>query len=210
MQMTAQKTVDMESLQPAIKELERAIQWVAQPTDLASGHRVVPVIQTRGKRRACAWFAPNRWSTKEGDLCHEITFTAEDLARDVEAIVATAAHEVAHLWAYSQGVTDVSGNQYHNSEFKKRAEALGLRCPFGRVTGRGWAYTEATEDLAQRIRDDLQPDYQSFQLFRLAFQDKPKSPVKMAKWRCDCTTVRCATALDALCQSCGEPFQKSG
>ena len=204
-----QHTVDIESLQPAIQELERAIQWVAHPTDLAAGHRVVPVIQTRGKRRACAWFAPNRWSTKEGDLCHEITFTAEDLARDVEPIVATAAHEVAHLLAYSQGVSDVSGNQYHNSEFKKRAEALGLRCPLGRVPGRGWAYTEATEELGQRIRDELQPDYQAFQLFRLAFQNRPKSPVKMAKWRCACTTVRCATALDALCQLCGEPFQKS-
>ena len=51
-----QKTVDIESLQPAIQELERAIQWVAQPTDLAVGHRVAPVIQTWGKKRACAWF----------------------------------------------------------------------------------------------------------------------------------------------------------
>ena len=207
---TLQKTVDIESLQPAIQELERAIQWVARSTELAAGHRVVPVIQTRGKRRACPWFAPNRWSTKEGDLCHEITFTAEDLARDVEAIVGTAAHEVAHLWAYSQGVPDVSGNQYHNMEFKKRAEALGLRCPYGRVTGRGWGYTEATEDMAQRIRDELQPDYLALQLFRLAFQDKTKSPVKMAKGRCACTTVRCATALQTLCLACGEQFQKQG
>ena len=210
MQQTLEKTVDIESLQPAIRELERAVQWVAKRSDLAGGHRVVPVIQTRGRRRACAWFAPNRWSTREGELCHEITFTAEDLAGDLETIVATAAHEVAHLWAYSQGVPDVSGNQYHNSEFKMRAEALGLHCPLGRVPGRGWGYTEATDELAQRIRDELQPDYQAFHLFRLAFQDKPKSPVKMAKWRCGCTTVRCATVLDALCRSCGEQFRKSG
>ena len=79
-----------------------------------------------------------------------------------------------------------------------------------RVPGRGWGYTEATDELAQRIRDELQPDCQAFQLFRLAFQDKPKSPVKMAKWRCGCTTVRCAIVLDALCRSCGEQFRKSG
>ena len=120
----------------------------------------------QGQETGLRLVPPNRWSTKEGELCHEVTFTAEDLARDVEPIVATAAHEVAHLWAYSQGVSDVSGNQYHNSEFKKRAEALGLRCPLGRVPGRGWAYTEATEELGQRIRDELQPDYQAFQLFR--------------------------------------------
>ena len=88
------------------------------------------------------------------------------------------------------------------------AEALGLQGPHGRLPGRGWAYTEATEELARLIHDDLQPDYRAFQLFRLAFQDKPKSPVKTARWRCACTTVRCATALDALCQLCGEPFQK--
>ncbi len=52
-----------------------------------------------------------------------------------------------------------------------------------------------TEEKSLLIADlvdagELQPDYQAFQLFRLAFQDKPKSPVKMAKWRCVCTTVR--------------------
>ena len=67
-----------------------------------------------------------------------------------------------------------------------------------------------TKDLAQRIREKLQPDYAAFPLFRLAFQDKLKSPVKMAKWHCACTTIRCATALDAICQSCGELFQKRG
>ena len=130
------------------QERERATQWVARPTELAAGHRVVLVTQTRGKERACAWFAPNRWSTKEGKQCRELTFTAADLGRDVEPIVATAAHQMAHLWVYNQGVSDVSGNQHHNSEFEKRAEALGLQGPHGRLPGRGWAYTEATEELA--------------------------------------------------------------
>ena len=188
-------------------ELERAIRWVAEPTAVSTGHRVVPVIQTRGKTRACGWFAPNRWSTREGEVCHEITFSAEDLARDVTSIVAAAAHEVAHLWAYSKGIVDVSGNQYHNAEFKKRAEALGLHCPLGRLPGSGWQHTEPTKELAQRIRDELQPDYQAFRLFRLAYQPKPKSPTKMAKWRCGCTTVRCATVLEADCGKCGERFR---
>ena len=103
--------MDIESLQPAMDELERAIRWVAEPTGIVAGHRVVPVTQTRGKKHACAWFSPNRWSTREGEVCHEISLTAEDLSRDVTAIVATAAPEVAHLWACSEGITDVSGNQ---------------------------------------------------------------------------------------------------
>ena len=199
--------MDIESLQPALEELERAIRWVAEPTSVGTGHRVVPVIQTKGKTRACAWFSATRWSTREGGLCHEISFTAEDLARDVTDIVATAAHEVAHLWAYSEGVADVSGNQYHNAEFKSRAEALGLCHPMGRVPGRGWGYTASTEDLARRISDEFQPDYQAFHLFRLSYQSRPKSRTKMAKWRCGCTTVRCATGLDADCRRCGMSFE---
>lgn len=198
--------MDIESLQPAMYELERAIRWVAQPTNITQEHRVVPVIQTKGKTSFCAWFSPNLWSTREGQLCHEITFTAENLARDVESIVATAAHEVAHLWAFSESVTDVSGNQYHNGEFKNRAEALGLCHPYGRVPGRGWAVTAATEDLKQRITEELKPDYEAFNLFRLAYHAKPRATVKMLKWTCGCTTVRCSTELKAECWKCGEAF----
>lgn len=198
--------MDIESLQPAMDELERAIRWVAQPTNITEGHRVVPVIQTKGKTAACAWFSPNRWSTREGQLCHEITFTAEHLARDVDSIVATAAHEVAHLWAFSESVVDVSGNQYHNLEFRRRAELLGLFCPQGRVSGRGWAVVEATEALKQRISDELKPDYQAFNLFRLAFRARPTAQTKMVKWTCGCTTVRCATELEAECWKCGRAF----
>ena len=197
-------------MQPALEELERAIRWVAEPTSVGTGNRVVPIIQTRGKTRACAWFSANRWSTREGELCHEISFTAEDLARDVTDIVATAAHEVAHLWAYSEGVADVSGNQYHNAEFKNRAEALGLYHPMGRIPGRGWGHTVPTEDLSRRISDQFRPDYHAFQMFRLAYQPRPKSRTKMAKWSCGCTTVRCATGLDADCQQCGRSFQLIG
>ena len=151
---------------------------------------------------------PNRWSTREGEVCHEISFTAEDLSRDVTDIVATAAHEVAHLWAYSEGITDVSGNQYHNTRFKERAETLGLHCPGGRRAGVGWGYTEPTPDFVGRISNDLQPDHQVFRLFRLAYQPKAKSRTKMLKWRCACTTVRCATELTAECRGCGASFEQ--
>ena len=85
--------MEIASLTPALDELERAIAWAAQPTGIPSEHRIVPTIQTRGRRRACGWFLQSSWSTREGELCHEINFCAEMLDSPVEDIVETAVHE---------------------------------------------------------------------------------------------------------------------
>ena len=50
---------------------------------------------TKGKRTRClAWFHPEHWSTREGEMCQEINFCAEHLDRDPVDIVATVATAV--------------------------------------------------------------------------------------------------------------------
>ena len=64
--------MEIKTLQPAMGELERILKWSSKTTGIGQD-RVVPTIQTRGKKARCGgWFAPDRWSTREGDLCHEI------------------------------------------------------------------------------------------------------------------------------------------
>lgn len=60
----------------------------------------------------------------------------------------------------------------------------------------------------QRIAKDFVPDYEAFRLFRLAFEGVSKGHSKMMKWRCGCTTVQCATSLDATCGQCGGSFNR--
>ena len=196
--------MEIASLTPALDELERAIAWAAQPTGIPSEHRIVPTIQTRGRKRACEWFAHSSWSTREGELCHEINFCAEMLDSPVEDIVETAVHEVAHLWCHSLGIKDCSASGRHNREFKAHAEKLGLVCAKP-SDSKGYAYTSASPDLLRRMAEELRPDVAKFALFRLASGSR-KAPSKMKKWTCGCVTVRCAVDLEATCDRCGGVF----
>ena len=194
------------SLTPALDELERALAWAAQDTDIPAQHRIVPTIQTGGRKRGlCGWFLNSSWSTREGELCHEINFTAEQLNRPVENIVETAVHEIVHLWTHSLGLKDCSAAGRHNKVFKQHAERLGLVCE-PPADSRGYAYTQPSPELLARITNELQPDVAKFALFRLA-TFKGKAPTKMKKWECECTVVRCATILDATCDDCAEKFR---
>ena len=196
--------MEIASLTPALEELERMLRWAARSTGIPAEHRIVPTIQTGGRRRACRWFLREGWSTREGDLCHESNFVAEQLYSPVEEIVGTAVHEIAHLWAHSLDLKDCSASGRHNKVLKEHAEALGLVCEPTRDY-RGFAYTGASPELLARIREELQPDVAKFALFRLG-QGSRKSPTKMSKWMCGCTTVRCATCLEAACARCGKAF----
>jgi hypothetical protein len=204
--------MEIKSLQPAMAELERVLTWSAKTTGI-NGHRVVPTIQTRGKRARCGgWFAPDRWSTREGQLCHEINFSAELLKNSPEVIVALAIHEVVHLWCHSMGLKDVSKGGRHNKNFKEYAEILGLICADPTDTY-GYGYTTAGEELAERIAKDCQPDVAMFNLFRLADpkpEPKPKTP--SYKYSCGCTEFKTKAEVMATCNKddCGNAFEVVG
>ena len=125
-----QQTVVIESLQPAIPGAG-AGDPVGSPADgigrrSPGGSRDPDQGQEAGLRLVCS--QPLEHQGKEGKQCREITFTAADLGRDVEPIVATAAPEVAHLWAYNQGVSVVSGRSARlaRSAWKASRPRLGL------------------------------------------------------------------------------------
>jgi hypothetical protein len=196
------------TLQPAMGELERVLKWSAKTTGI-NGDRVVPTIQSKGKKARCGgWFAPNRWSTREGQLCHEINFSAELLKESPEAIVALAIHEVVHLWCHSMGLKDTAKSGRHNKVFKEYAEILGLVCA-DPTDSYGYGYTTPGTELAERIEKDCQPDVAMFNLFRVemeAPEPKPKSP--SYKYSCGCTEFRTKAEVLAICvkEDCGNRF----
>lgn len=196
------------SLRPALEELERALKWAADLIDDIP-YKLVPVIQTHGKKARCAgWFSTDQWSTREGELVHEITFAAEMLDRDPVEIVATAVHEVVHFWCEHLKLKDTSTGGRHNKIFKEYAEIMGLECakPYDAY---GFGYTQPTDELRKRIEDEFQPDLTALNLFRLV---KPKTTktVKTLPWRCDCEKltlrVPAKQELEATCNKCGKDF----
>ncbi len=202
---------NIESLTPALDELARALEWVSQDIDDIP-FKVVPVIQSQGKRARCTgWFSKDQWSTREGELVAEINFTAEMLNRDPVDIIATARHEIVHMWCDFLQLKDTSTGGRHNKVFAEYAEILGLVVQRPAVDSYGLGYTEPGEELRERIEKEFQPDVAAFNLFRL-IKLKPKSDTKTNAYWCACKgmTVRIPAKqeLQGECHVCGVTFLK--
>jgi hypothetical protein len=198
--------MEIKSLTPEIGELERAVQWCARETDIA-GVPVVVSVQTRGKRANCGgWFAPLRFSTREGDLCHEINFCAEILNAPPVTIVGIGAHEVVHRWCHWLGLKDVSKSGRHNKVFKHFAGLIGLQCA-DPVDYRGFAYTTPTKEFAVKIEKEFRPDVSLLNLFRVESKSKPSNK-KPLRYSCGCTKISSRVEVRAVCVQCDNTFEE--
>ncbi|WP_327687076.1 hypothetical protein [Streptomyces sp. NBC_00467] len=74
-----------------------------------------------------AHFAPRRWRLRAGEgVHHEVFVTAESLADGADKVFGYLLHEAVHAANEARGTDDCSASQYHNKEFRKVAEELGL------------------------------------------------------------------------------------
>lgn len=80
---------------------------------------------TRGQHCADTWHADGH----DGRLA-EVWVSGERLSEGGAAVMQTLIHEAAHALARVRGITDTSNkNRYHNKNFVKLAEELGLEGP---------------------------------------------------------------------------------
>jgi hypothetical protein len=195
----------MRSIEPAVRELERAFWALAPLFPGVEFPQPVIAIQTRGRRRALGWFWHEKWGNESDQAIGETTITAEHLRGPAEEIAGTLVHEMVHYDNHLAGIKDCSSNQYHNKHFKERAESVGLVVTRG---PKGWAYTSNGPELLRRIQGlCLEPD--AFSLFRKA-REKQTAPTKMKRWSCGCMTIRAAVTVEARCLQCGRDFLKWG
>lgn len=191
----------MNSIKPAIEELERAFLELSPIF-----HRKMPLpvitIQSKGRKNALGWFAKDKWANSVGKL-PEINICAEHLARSPEEIAEVLLHEMCHYADALDGIQDCTVRQYHNLHFMKRCDEVGLICR--KMSGRGWADTSLSQELAAKVaKVNINPE--AFTLFRGGFKKK-KAETKMKKWRCSCTTIRAAVLVEATCNRCGLEFK---
>ena len=102
-------------------------------------------------------------------------------------------------------ISDCNAHQYHNKYFKSKAESYGLNVE--KMGRHGWAHTSISKSL-QKILNNLKINKKVFELYRKENKKTSKPITKMIKYRCECTTVRCATDLDAKCNNCKQLFTR--
>lgn len=186
------------SIIPIIKELERIYDAINKKMGF-NYPRPIITIQTRGRQKnTLGWFGAKRWLQNKKEI-GEINICAEELHKNP---VETLIHEMAHYANHCEKIEDCNSQQYHNKYFKAKAENYGLNVE--KDGRRGWAYTSLSERL-HVILYEIKVNKKIFKLYRKTYKSKPVI-TKMKKYRCNCTTVRCATILQAKCIVCGQEF----
>jgi hypothetical protein len=134
-------------------------------------------------------------------LNHEITINTQHLGQPLSSVLCTLFHELLHEWQLLYGRPG-RGN-YHNRQFKQKASLYGLI-----IDNRGYTLVEPgrfTALLAKHAIDSAAlptPENKSS-------AERPHGNSKMRKYRCQCTTVRCAVELFAHCDQCGQHFMEA-
>lgn len=139
---------------------------------------------TRGQHCADQWHVDGR----EGRSA-EVWVSGERLSEGGSAVLQTLLHEAAHALARVRGVKDTSNrNRYHNQEFVKLAEELGLEGPT-ESAGPAMGYSDChiknstVESYSLEIKL-LDEACKSFVAPTPGEEKKPKKP--QAKAHCEC------------------------
>lgn len=187
------------SIIPIIKELERIYDTLAIEFKLKQPRPII-TIQSRGRQKVLGWHWKDKWE-KGKKTISEINICAEELNQNP---IETLIHEMVHYSNTCEKINDCNAQQYHNKAFKVKAESYGLNVE---KDGRnGWGLTSLSDNL-KNIIIKIKPNESTFKLYRKAHLTIT-APTKMKKYRCQCTTVRCATDLQAKCLTCSKEFEE--
>lgn len=126
-------------------------------------------------------------------------------------VLAILLHQCVHAWQSVGGTP--ARDDHHNLEFRQKAAELGLL-----VDRRGVTYCAANSpffDLLRvhgvevpRIVSDDGPEAGRAEARITIPRTRLASNSKQKKWACQCTVVRCATAMTATCDTCHQKFTR--
>ena len=161
-------------------KLVEAFEFFNAELDTQLDNPVFTLIPNRGRQSYYGWYWQGRWKDGKKAL-PEINITADTLRRDVEDVLETVIHEMAHYKNNVEGIEDCNSNQYHNKHFKKRAEEFGLKVE--RMKNKGYALTSLDEkgkNLVKKYKNTyLKDDKNPFHAYRVGSEGR--STVKSNK-----------------------------
>jgi len=102
-------------------------------------------------------FRPQGWTTSDKVSLHEMFMAGETLAKGAEQVLQTMLHESAHALAAVRKIQDTSRqNRWHNKEFLKLAEEMGLKHSRDKADkAHGYSFMVLTEDTRAKYADLL-------------------------------------------------------
>ena len=157
-----------------------------------------PVIRFAPLRNAYAGYMAGR-----GDLGTKdnITFNTHELSCGLAPLLATHCHALIRLWQQYHGKP--GRRNYHNVQSRGKAHECGLSVDdSGCETG----YTDTFTALLAKYGLEAESLFDELAASQRRLYGAGKRPLKMKRWFCGRTNVRCATRLYATCYRCGGAF----
>lgn len=197
-----------ESLSPITTALEKAHEIIKKETD-APRATITITRNTKGKKAHFTHYKP--W--KSGDeQFNEIMFNADFFNKGAEVVLATLIHEVSHSINYKNGVSDCTNEQYHNKQFAKVAEGLGLKVE--KVKRFGFALTTLTPESKERWVEALNVIEEALKITALSEpENAPKGRNKnLLVAECNCgekirLSLKTLEKTRPTCQACKSQFK---
>ena len=197
-----------ESLSPITTALEKAHEIIKKETD-APRATITITRNTKGKKAHFTHYKP--W--KSGDeQFNEIMFNADFFKNGAEGVLATLIHEISHSINYKNGISDCTNEQYHNKQFAKVAEGLGLKVE--KVKRFGFALTTLTPESKERWAEALNVIEEALKITALAEpENAPKGRNKnLLVASCNCgekirLSLKTLEKTRPTCQACKSEFK---
>lgn len=162
---TIEKT---EALSPVVAKLEEAHALIREAT---GAPRATLLIARDTKNKAGHFTNYQAWKS-EGEGFHEILISADWFKNGAEFVLDTLIHETAHSINFQSKIKDCSGEGYHNKDFKKTAEALGLKAEKSKRGG--FNQTSLTPEGKERWAEALSIVEEAIKLVAIPTANKPK------------------------------------
>lgn len=204
---TIQKSENLSIVTGALEEVYSSIR-----EKTGAPKATIVIGRAKGKHGHFTPYTP--WQSGEEQF-HEIFLTAESFNRGAVATLGTLLHEASHAINNKAGIKDASREGYHNKEFKKTAEALGLEIENagGNI---GWSKTIVPMECCERWAEELEKIEHALSLVALSGEEgKPKGRNKnliVAMCECENKIRLSQQVLDAsrpMCQECETEFVKA-
>lgn len=171
--------------------------------------KVIITTKEGRKKHAYGWIEVNKNWQQNGTARHEINISVDFLGeRTVIETITTLMHEMAHLYNIQHDIKDTTrSGLYHNKEFKKTAEAHGLKVFQAEQTG--WSRTIASLNTEKWIKENVA--IKGFGVFkRTAEAESGKTTKKQSYKKYVCPAcgliVRATKECNIGCIDCGEPM----
>lgn len=211
-------------MSPIIAELERlyeaiAADWLTHNESLAE--RPMITVASRGRKATVdGWYTPAVWADADDDVLGwlagsgassavpeqqkraEIVIAAEVLTDPVQTAAELARQMISHAFP---SMRPKPGSYYYSALWGWRElSGIGVASVNPEQPSKGLSKWTPTQEFREWADANIKKEVFS------AVRDKQQAVKKgsrMKKWTCGCTIVRCAVALRAVCEKCGNRFQ---